>query len=92
MTDTQIEHIVHGLREELSSIRNTLEDLSALQSPLLGIDQVAVLFGKSHDTIRRWVKERTISAYKIPTDKGFSYLFSMKQLEEDLEGFLQSKI
>ena len=92
MTEIQLEKIVNGLRAELSSIRNTLEELKALQSPLLGIDQVAILFGKSHDTIRRWVKERTISAYKIPTDKGFSYLFSMKQLEDDLEAYAQSKI
>lgn len=90
--EVEVDTVVQELKDELNTIRRTLEDLKAFQSPLLGIDQVAVLFGKSTDTIRRWVKERVISCYRIPTDKGFSYLFSLKQIEEDLNDYVQPKI
>lgn len=83
---------ISTLKQELQHLRKILDELHAIQSPLLDINQIAKAFGKSKDTIRRWTDERLISCFKIPNGKGHSYLFSIKQLEEDLEDFLQPKI
>jgi hypothetical protein len=80
-----------GLRREIEEMRSTLEAIRVIQSPLVGIDQVAAYFGKSPDTIRRWVNDRVISCYKIPNSKGATLLFSMKRLEEDLEDYEQAR-
>lgn len=69
-----------------------MEDLNALQSPLIGIKQVAQGLGKSNDTISRWVKNRVISCYKIPNGKGHVYLFSWRQLEDDLNDYAQPRL
>lgn len=81
-----------GLKAEFKALQNTLQDLVAIQTPLLGIDQIAAYFGKSPDTIRRWVKGRVISCYKLPVKSGYTYLFSMRQIEEDLEDYQINRI
>lgn len=81
-----------ALRDEVRQLRRSLEEITAIQAPLLGIEQVAVYFGKSPDTIRRWIKDRVISYYKIPAKSGYAYLFSMRKLEEDLEDYEINRI
>lgn len=77
---------------EIADLRNSLQEINAIQAPLVGIDQVALYFGKSQDTIRRWVKDRVISSYKIPNNKGSVLLFSFRQLEGDLADYLQERL
>jgi hypothetical protein len=79
------------LREQVAGLRQELHEISAIQSPLVGIEQVARYFGKSPDTIRRWVNDRVISCYKIPNNKGHALLFSFKRLESDLEDYEQGR-
>jgi hypothetical protein len=79
---------VQELKKELGELKQLLKDIAGIQSPLLGIEAVALYFGKSQDTIRRWVKDRILSCYKLPVKNGYTYLFSMKQIEEDLEDYL----
>lgn len=83
---------LEGLKQELATVRDELHEINAIQSPLVGIDQVARYFGKSKDTIRRWTKERIISCYKIPNNKGHAILFSFKQLENDIADYLQERM
>lgn len=80
------------INKEIAVIRSTLQEINAIQAPLVGIDQVALYFGKSQDTIRRWVKDRVISSYKIPNNKGNVLLFSFRQLEGDLADYLQERL
>lgn len=80
------------LNEEIAVIRKELQKISAIQSPIVGIEQVAQYFGKSQDTIRRWVNDRAISCYKIPNNKGHTLLFSFKKLESDLEEYQQERL
>jgi len=82
---------IASLREELAAFRKELQEIKAIQSPLVGIEQVARYFGKSPDTIRRWVNDRAISCYKIPNNKGHTLLFSFKKLESDLEEYQQER-
>jgi len=81
-----------SLRKELAALRRELQDINAIQSPLVGIEQMAQYFGKSQDTIRRWVKDRVISCHKIPNNKGHVLLFSFKQIENDLADYLQERL
>ncbi|WP_269537008.1 hypothetical protein [Cerasicoccus fimbriatus] len=81
-----------ALRNEIKALKSTLEDVTSIQAPLLGIQEVAKSFGKSPDTISRWVKDRVISCYKIPNGRGHVYLFSWKQLEEDLSDHAQPRL
>ena len=91
-TSQRITRQFSTLRKELIAIREELQKIQAIQSPLVGIEQVAQYFGKSQDTIRRWVKDRVISCYKIPNSKGNVLLFSFKQIENDLADYLQERL
>ncbi|MBC2592866.1 helix-turn-helix domain-containing protein [Ruficoccus amylovorans] len=89
--DAVVAQELAALRKELAGLQRELHELNAIQSPLVGIERVALYFGKSQDTIRRWVKDRVISCYKIPNNKGYSLLFSFKQIESDLEDYQQER-
>ncbi len=89
--DTDVTQELAALRAELAGIQRELHELNAIQSPLVGIEQVAQYFGKSQDTIRRWVNDRVISCYKIPNNKGHTLLFSFKQIESDLIDYEQGR-
>jgi len=80
---------LEALHGEVANLRKAIEEINAIQAPIVGIEQVARYFGKSQNTIRRWVNDRTISCYKIPNNKGHVLLFSFKQLENDLADYLQ---
>ncbi len=73
------------MKRQVAELKQSFESVARIQSPLVGIEGVAEYFGKSQDTIRRWVKDRVLSCYKLPVKNGYTYLFSMKQIEEDLE-------
>jgi excisionase family DNA binding protein len=47
--------------------------------PDLTVQQVADLFGKSPQTVRRWIKDRRLSAY---TFSGREYRITRRALEE----------
>ena len=87
-----ITHDLHVLKTSISELNQSIKEIISIQSPLVGIEQMAKYFGKSQDTIRRWVKDRTISCYKIPNSNGHSLLFSWKQLEDDLADYLQERL
>ena len=83
---------ISTLRDEVKGLRAAMESIQAIQSPLVGIDQIAQHFGRTPETIRRWVKERLISCYRIPNKKGDTLLFSFRMLEEDLEDYRQDRM
>ncbi|MCX6952538.1 MAG: hypothetical protein NTV51_10300 [Verrucomicrobia bacterium] len=80
------------LRNTLNEIRQTLQQLgenylklNISSLPITDAKGLAHVLGKSEGTIRRWTEEKLIPCYKIPTGEKFTYLYSLKRVEQELD-------
>ena len=63
----------------------TFEVFDITPADLIGVKELSKRLKKSQSTIRRWVKNGTISCILIPNNKQYTWMFSYSKVLEELK-------